>query len=172
MEREWKIAGQIIYASGQKRYFRYSSLDPNTLGASEISKDKDYANFFMKRMGYPTIPGKTFFSPAWAEAINSPRDIDDAYAYARSIGFPVVVKPNSGSQGKGVAFVYTRRDFYNAMRRVFKLDRVALVQRLVLGRDYRIVVLDDKVISAYERIPLSVTGDGIADIRELLDKKQ
>jgi D-alanine-D-alanine ligase-like ATP-grasp enzyme len=172
MEREWNIAGQIIYASGQKRYFRYSSLDLNTLGASEISKDKDYANFFMKRMGYPTIPGKTFFAPAWAEAINSPRGIDAAYAYAQSIGFPVIVKPNSGSQGKGVAFVYTRRDFYSAMRRVFKLDRVALVQQPVSGRDYRIVVLDDKVISAYERIPLSVTGDGTADIRELLDKKQ
>lgn len=172
MEREWNIAGQIIYSSGQKRYFRYSSLDLNTLGASEISKDKDYANFFMKRMGYPTIPGKTFFAPKWAEAIDSPRGIDAAYEYAQSIGFPVIVKPNSGSQGKGVALVHTRRDFYAAMRRIFKLDRVALVQTPVSGRDYRIVVLDDKVISAYERIPLSVVGDGKSTIRALLDKKQ
>lgn len=172
MEREWNIAGQIIYPSGQKRYFRYSSLDLNTLGASEISKDKDYANFFMKRMGYPTIPGQTFFAPKWAEAIQSPRDIDAAYAYAQSIGFPVIVKPNSGSQGKGVALVHTRRDFYSAMRRIFKLDRVALVQTPVAGRDYRIVVLDDKVISAYERIPLSVAGDGTSSIRSLLEQKQ
>lgn len=172
MEREWNIAGQIIYPSGRKRYFRYSSLDLNTLGASEIAKDKDYANFFMKRMGYPTIPGRTFFAPKWAEAIGSPRGIDAAYAYAQSIGFPVIVKPNSGSQGKGVALVHTRRDFYSAMRRVFKLDRVALVQTPVSGRDYRIVVLDDKVISAYERIPLNVIGDGKSSIRALLDKKQ
>ncbi len=172
MEREWNIAGQVIYSSGQKRYFRYSSLDLNTLGASEIAKDKDYANFFMKRMGYPTIPGQTFFAPKWAEAICSSRGIDAAYAYAQSIGFPVIVKPNGGSQGKGVALVHTRREFYSAIRRVFKLDRVALVQIPVSGRDYRIVVLDDKVISAYERIPLSVIGDGRSTIRALLDKKQ
>jgi len=172
MERAWNIAGQIIYPSGQKRYFRYSSLDLNTLGASEISKDKDYANFFMKKMGYRTIPGQTFFSPKWAEAMSSPRGIDAAYRYAKNIGFPVIVKPNSGSQGKGVARVYTRREFYAAIRRIFQLDRVALVQTPVNGRDYRIVVLDDKIISAYERIPLSVVGDGKSSIRRLLEKKQ
>jgi D-alanine-D-alanine ligase-like ATP-grasp enzyme len=172
MERDWKIAGQIIYASGRKRYFRYSSLDLNTLGASEIAKDKDFANYFMKRMGYPTIPGQTFFRPEWADAIGSPRGIDAAYAYAQKIGFPVIVKPNSGSQGKGVALVHTRRDFYSAIRRVFKLDRVALVQRPVKGTDYRIVVLDKKVISAYQRIPLSIIGNGTSSIRQLLDQKQ
>jgi len=103
MEGDWNIAGQILYPSGKKRYFRYSSLDLNTLGASEISKDKDYANFFMQRMGYKIVPGKTFFSPVWAKAIDADRGTDAAYAYAKSIGFPVIVKPNSGSQGKGVA---------------------------------------------------------------------
>lgn len=172
MEGEWNVAGQIVYKSGKKRYFRYSSLDLNTLGASDISKDKDYANFFMKRMGYPTIPGRTFFSREWAATIESPRDIDAAYQYAKEIGFPVIVKPNSGSQGRGVTLVHTRREFYSAMRRVFRLDRVALVQAAVRGLDYRVVVLDDKVISAYRRIPLSVMGDGRSTIRALLAKKQ
>ena len=70
IEPTWKIVGQIIYRSGQKRYFRYSGLDLNPLGASEVAKDKDYANFFMKKMGYPIIPGsKTFYSNEWAKAI-------------------------------------------------------------------------------------------------------
>ncbi len=172
MEPEWNIAGQILYKSGKKRYFRYSSIDLNTLGASEISKDKHYANFFMKRMGYPTIEGQTFFSKSWAAAIDSRRDADAAYAYAQKIGFPVIVKPNSGSQGKGVTLCHTRREFYSALARVFKIDRVALVQRPVEGKDYRIVVLDDKVISAYERIPLNVVGDGRSTIVQLLEKKQ
>ena len=172
IEDKWGVAGQIIYANGQKRYFRGSSLDLNTLGASEISKDKDYSNFFMKKMGYPIIPGKAFFSSHWAEAIGSSRNIHAAYAYAQSIGFPVYVKPNGSSQGRGVALVHTRRDFYSAMRRVFKFDRIALVQTPVQGKDYRIVVLDNKVISAYERIPLNVTGDGKSSIRVLLEKKQ
>ena len=172
VEPRWKIVGQILYQSGVKRYFRYSSLDLNTLGASEISKDKDYANFFMKRMGYPTIKGQTFFSNTFSEALDSSQNTHAAYLYAQKIGFPVIVKPNSGSQGRGVALCHTKTDLYLALQRVFKLDRVALVQVPVHGRDYRIVVLDDKVISAYERIPLSIVGDGRATVKQLLKKKQ
>lgn len=172
MEPEWNIIGQIIFKNGRKRYFRYSSLDLNPLGASEIAKDKDFATFFMRRMGYPTIPGKTFFSREWAEAIGSRRDIDAAYRYALGRGFPAIVKPNSGSQGAGVALVHTKREFYRAMRAVFKRDRVALVQQPVSGKDYRLVVLDDKVISAYERRSLNVVGNGTSTINQLLREKQ
>ncbi len=173
MEPEWDIAGQIIFANGRKRYFRYSSLDLNGLGASDIAKDKDYANFFLARMGYPTIEGKVFFSPDFGRAIGRPKqNIDAAFRYAMTLGMPVVVKPNSGSQGTGVAFVQTKREFYVAMRRVFKTDRVALIQRPVAGKDYRVVVLDDKIISAYERIALSVVGDGRATVDRLLARKQ
>jgi D-alanine-D-alanine ligase-like ATP-grasp enzyme len=49
---------------------------------------------------------------------------------------------------------------------------VLLVQRFYGGRDYRIVVLDDEIISAYERIPLLVSGDGQSSIKELLNQKQ
>ena len=58
------------------------------------------------------------------------------------------------------------------MRAAFKLDRVAIVQRPVCGRDYRLVVLDNEVISTYERIPLSIVGDGKTSIHRLLQMKQ
>jgi D-alanine-D-alanine ligase-like ATP-grasp enzyme len=58
------------------------------------------------------------------------------------------------------------------MRAIFRKDRVALVQQALTGRDYRLVVLDGKVISAYERVPLSVTGDGRAPVLALLARKQ
>lgn len=172
VEPEWKIAGQIVFKNGRKRYFRASTIDLNPVGASDIAKDKDFANFFMKTMGYPTVPGKTFFSDAWCRTIHSRRSIDVAYRYAVKMGLPVIVKPNSGSQGTGVAKVYTKRDFYRAMRFIFARDRVALVQKPVSGKDYRIVVLDNRVISAYERIPLNVVGDGRSTVRQLLTKKQ
>lgn len=174
LEPEWEIAGQITFKSGKKSYFRYNTLDLNPVGASDIAKDKDYANLFMRRLGYPVVPGsKTFFSKEWSQAIGAfRRTIDDAYAYAKRLGFPVVVKPNSGSQGSGVAIVQSRREFYRAMRAAFKFDRVALVQRPVRGQDYRLVVLDDEVISAYERIPLNIVGDGRTSIQRLIQMKQ
>jgi len=172
LEPEWDIAGQITFADGKRSYFRYNTLDLNPVGASDIAKDKDYATFFMRKMGYPTIEGKTFFRKDFAEALGSPRNIDAGYRYARRLRFPVVVKPNSGSHGSGVFVVRGKREFFRAMRFIFRSDRVALVQRVVRGRDYRIVVLGKNVISAYERIPLSVVGDGRSSIKTLLKKKQ
>lgn len=174
MEPEWNVVGQIIFKNGRKRYFRYSSLDLNSLGASEIAKDKDYANFFMKRMGYKIVPlSKTFFRDDWGKAIGQPRrNIDAGYRYAKKIGFPVVVKPNSGSQGSGVALAHNKQAFYRAVRAAFKNDRVVLIQPHVVGKDYRLVVLDKRVISAYERVPSSVVGNGKATVLQLIKLKQ
>lgn len=174
LEPVWGVAGQITFKSGAKSYFRYNTVDLNPIGASDIAKDKDYANLFMARMGYPIVPGsKTFFSDRFAKSIGAQqRKITDAYRYAEKLGFPVVVKPNSGSQGSAVALAHTKTEFYRAMRAVFERDNVALVQKAVSGKDYRIVVLDSKVISAYERIPLSVLGDGRSTIAKLLKIKE
>ncbi len=172
LEPEWNIAGQITFKNGKRSYFRYNTLDLNPVGSSDIAKDKDYAAFFMRRMRYPAIRGMSFFSKEWSEAIGSRRGINAAYRFATKLGFPVVVKPNSGSHGSDVFVVSNKKDFLRAMHQVFKNDKVALVQQFVRGRDYRIVVLDNAVISAYERIPLNVVGDGRANIQQLLARKQ
>lgn len=172
LEPTWNIVGQIAFKNGRKRYFRFSNIDLNTLGSSEIAKDKDFANFFMKKMGYPAIGGKTFFSNELCKEMKSQNDIHAAYKYAQKLIFPVIVKPNSGSQGIGVCKAFNKQEFYRAMRYIFTRDRVALVQKAIEGKDYRIVVLDNKVISAYQRTALNVIGDGKSTVQQLLNKKQ
>jgi D-alanine-D-alanine ligase-like ATP-grasp enzyme len=174
IEPEWGVVGQITFKNGKRSYFRYTTLDLNPMGASAIARDKDYANFFMQSLGYPIVPGsKTFFSTKFGTALGvAKRDIDAAYSYALKLGLPVIVKPNSGSQGSGVALVHSKGDFYKAVRAVFKHDQVVLVQQPVHGKDYRLVVLDKQVISAYERIPLNIIGDGKSTILKLLKQKQ
>lgn len=173
LEPTYGYVGQLIAPDGRKLYFRNTSFDLNGQGASEIARDKGHAAHFMLRMGYPVPEGETFYSDAWCRVIGSDRTIHAAYACARQLGFPVVVKPNSKSHGSGVAKVYTKRQFYTAMRAVFRIsdDRVALVQRFIPGDDYRVVVLDDAAVLAYQRTPLSVIGDGRANIDELLRTK-
>ena len=172
IEPKWGIVAQVTFKSGRRRYFRYNTLDLNLMGASDVARDKGYSYFFMQKMGYPIIPSDTFYSDQWARAIGSDKTIDRAYSFAQKIGFPVIVKPNSGSQGVGVALVYSKAEFYKAMKAIWKTDRVAQVQQYITGSDYRIVVLDDKVISAYQRVPLSVVGDGVSSVREILSLKQ
>ncbi len=172
IEPEWGIVGQITFKNGRKSYFRYNTLDLNPVGASDVAKDKDYASFFMKKMGYPVPNGRAFYSDEWAAAIGSNRTVTAARAYAKKTGYPLIVKPNSGSQGTGVALVHDEKELVRALTYVFKGDRIALVQKPERGHDYRIVVLDTAVISAYERIALNVTGDGRTAIEGLLKKKQ
>lgn len=174
LEPEWNVVGQIKFKNGKKSYFRYNTLDLNPMGASEIAKDKDYSNFFIESLGFPIIPkSKTFYSDKWATAIGAhDRKIENAFEYASEIGFPVIVKPNSGSQGYGVSLVNNKEEFFSALSLIFDKDRIALVQKQVKGKDYRIVVLDDKIISAYQRIPLNIVGNDKNTIKELLVTKQ
>ena len=172
LEPKWGKVGQIRFESGRRRYFRYSTLDLNHMGASDIARDKDYAKFFMKKMGYPIIRGRAFCSEKWAKQIRSKESMDAAYKYAKKLGWPVIVKPNSLSQGRCVFKVQTRREFETAFNVVSKKDSMILVETFVIGHDYRLVVLDNQVISAYERIPLSVVGNGKLSIIRLLKEKQ
>lgn len=172
MEPTWQEVGQIRFKNGRIRYWRNNSLDINTLGAAKVSKDKGYTNFFLKRAGFPTVPGQTFFSNSWAKIIGSKNNLSAAYQYAKRIGFPVIVKPNSGSQGHGVSKVYTKTELYRAMQAIFTYDSVALIQKPVVGKDYRIVIFDNKVITAYQRIPFNIMGNGKSTILQLLKKKK
>jgi len=172
VEPEWGIVSQIIYKNGVVRSVRMYSLDLNHIASADIARDKDYAKFFMKNRGYPVAEGQTFFEDSWARIVKSSRKIPQALKYAEKMSYPVIVKPNSKSQGSGVNLVHNAKELKHALVEIFKNDKVAIVERYLPGRDYRIVVLDGEIISAYERIPLSVTGDGKSSIINLLKQKQ
>ncbi len=172
IEPEWGIAAQIIYKNGVVRSLRMYSLDLNHIASSDVAKDKDYAKFFMRKRGYPVAEGITIFEKNWAKAVKSKRTISYAVKYATKLGFPVIVKPNSKSQGVDVSLAWNKKELALTLRTIFKGDRVALMEKYLPGKDYRIVVLDKEVISAYERIALSVTGNGRSSVLVLLKQKQ
>lgn len=172
LEPRYKYAGQIELPGGRKSYFRGTFFDINPLGAARVASDKAYAAYFLKRMGYHVPRGEAFFTPRWCREMGEDRGPEKAYCYAARLGFPVIVKPNNLSQGAGVFLVKNKKELLRAVSIISKKDKIFLVQERILGRDYRIVVLDNKIISAYERIPLAVTGDGTSTIRRLLLKKQ
>jgi len=172
LEPHYGIVGQIVLPRGRTKYFRNTNFDLNPLGATEVAKDKDYAAYFMRGMDYPVVEGKAFYADALCHAIGSKDNVRAALRYARRLGFPVIVKPNSLSKGVGVTKVMNPKEFRRAARAILKKDNVMLMQRVVKGKDYRIVVLDKNVLSAYERLPLQVVGDGKRSIRALIAQKQ
>lgn len=174
LDPKWKLTGQINFKNGRRSYFLYNALDLNPYGSSLVVKDKDFTNFFLKKMGFKTIPNsKVFFSEAWGRTIGVlDNGLEAAKAFSEKIGFPLVVKPNQGSQGSKVSLVFNKTELKTTLKEILKTERVVLIQSFVSGRDYRVVVLDKKVVAAYERIPLNVYGDEKSSIKKLLEKKQ
>lgn len=172
MEPEYGFVGQITFKNGKRVLFRDRNFNVNPLASSEIARDKGYADFFLKLYGYKTIEGQTFFSAGRNQRIKIKRTIHDGFNYAKTLGLPVILKPNNLSQGTLVTKVHNKREYYEVAKTILKRTPVMLVQKYHAGFDYRIVVLDKEVISAYQRVPLFVIGNGRSTIMNLLLQKQ
>lgn len=172
VEPEYKLVGHITFKNGNKAFFSTTKLNINGFGSAELAKDKAYCSYFLNHFGYRVTEGKTFFNEKLCMKLANPRNIHDGFNYAHAIGFPVIVKPLNLSQGILVTKVYDQREYYEVAERILQSSSVFLVERFYSGNDYRIVVFDDEIIAAYQRIPLSVIGDGRSTILELLHQKQ
>lgn len=151
--------------SGRVCYFHRLRWDLNTLGAAAVTLDKDATAHLLKRFGYTVPTGRGF---SYDGRLREARDIGSAYAYARTLGLPVLLKPNDRSGDQQVFVVYTRTQFYAAAREVFAASKKLLVQRIARGSDCTIVVLDGEVLMASEKTRPYVLGDGRSSIRKLI----
>jgi D-alanine-D-alanine ligase-like ATP-grasp enzyme len=172
LEPEYQFAGELIFVDGRRMVFRNFNI--NSAAASETARDKSYTNYFLRKHGFHVPEGKTFFSPRLN--LNLPpsrrRGVDEACHYAQSLGLPVFIKPNDLSQGEGVAKIYSVDELPPLAHAILARSDVMLLENACSGRDYRVVVLDDQIIAAYERRPLAVTGDGQHSIEQLLHTLQ
>jgi len=83
----------------------------------------------------------------------------------------VVVKPQDGNQGKGVAVNLVSREQIEAAYTIaFQVSDEVLVERYIPGHDYRLLVVGNKLIAAARRDPPLVVGDGVHDIRGLVER--
>jgi cyanophycin synthetase len=128
--------------------------------AAEIASNKELTSKLLRDCGLP-VP----------RAI-SVADEDSAAAAAREIGYPVVVKPLDGSQGRGVGVDLRDeagvRTHYPLALQETHSARV-LVEEFIFGRHYRILVVGGLFVAAAERLPAHVTGDGTHTLRQLVE---
>ena len=83
---------------------------------------------------------------------------------------PVVVKPQDGNQGRGVATnLSTRQQVVAAYAAARKEGESVLVEKFALGHDYRLLVVGDRVVAAARREPASVLGDGVHSVAQLVE---
>ncbi|PZG23266.1 N-acetylglutaminylglutamine synthetase [Micromonospora craterilacus] len=84
----------------------------------------------------------------------------------------LVVKPARGEQGNGITVgVGTTEALAAAVELAARFCPDVLLEELCTGEDLRVVVIDHEVVAAAVRRPASITGDGVHDIAELIERQ-
>ncbi|NME81818.1 bifunctional glutamate--cysteine ligase GshA/glutathione synthetase GshB [Clostridium sp. SM-530-WT-3G] len=98
--------------------------------------------------------------------------MDEAYARAKDYEFkPIVIKPKSTNFGTGISIFSEGTSVENIIKAfeiAFKHDNTVLLEEFIKGKEYRFLVIDNKVAGILHRVPANVKGDGIKTIRELV----
>ena len=101
--------------------------------------------------------------------------LEDAKAYATNfVNKPVVIKPKSTNFGIGISIFKdggSEEDIIKAFEIAFKYDNTVLIEEFIHGKEYRFLVIGDKVVGILHRVPANVIGDGVKSISELVEVK-
>ncbi|WP_438652378.1 bifunctional glutamate--cysteine ligase GshA/glutathione synthetase GshB [Romboutsia sp.] len=90
------------------------------------------------------------------------------------INNPIVIKPKSTNFGTGISIFpqgANEEDVTTAFEIAFKYDSTVLVEEFISGKEYRFLVIGDKVVGILHRVPANAIGDDVKSIRELIEIK-
>lgn len=112
--------------------------------------------------------------------INVPRGItitavDEALEHFDSLkNKNIVVKPKSTNFGKGVIILKPldlSESLKNAVAYALQYDNEVMIEEFIEGKEYRFLVIGDKVAAVLHRVPANVKGDGQSTIEQLVMTK-
>lgn len=90
----------------------------------------------------------------------------------RKIGYPIVLKPLDGNHGKGSSI--NVNDWEAAkigLQHAQNYGSKVIVERYITGYDFRVLVINHKMVAAARRVPAHIVGDGEKNIQQLIDKE-
>jgi cyanophycin synthetase len=148
---------QLGYGKNQVR-FRATMTEKTSSIAVDIASNKEETKRLLQEQAIPVAKGIT---------ISSTDGVDDAI---RKVGFPLVFKPLDGNHGRGISInIKTKEEAVAAYEHAAKISRRVIVERFVTGYDFRVLVIDNKMVAAALRDPANVVGDGHSTIQQLID---
>ena len=97
-------------------------------------------------------------------------DEEDLQETIEDIGYPIVIKPLDGNHGKGASINVTNwDDAVKGLWHAKDYSRRVIVEKFITGFDFRVLVINNEVVAAAQRVPAHVIGNGKNNIKELID---
>ncbi len=116
----------------------------SSLLASALAMDKVKSKELFRLHNVPTPP---------YYAVSADEGLENLEELHGSFGFPAVVKPRGEGSSLGVRRVDDLAGLERALEGAFRYDRVALVERFVVGREVTVALLDGRVLGCLEVEP-------------------
>jgi D-alanine-D-alanine ligase-like ATP-grasp enzyme/acylphosphatase len=164
-ENKLKLRYSLKYKE-KEHHFALSMGDKVTDQAFDICDDKDLTKKYLEKADVPVPKGEKFSSDATDEEI---------LEYANSLGYPLVLKPVSANGGKGVFANIQNEEYLKEaipyVRNELGYEEVIIETHIPGEKEFRVIVLNNRVLGAMHRIPANVVGDGKQTIRELIASK-
>lgn len=150
---------QLGYGKNQVR-FRATMTERTSSIAVDIAGNKDETKRLLEDAAIPVAKGIT---------ASTLEDVRDAI---KRVGFPLVFKPLDGNHGKGATInVKNEEEAIAAFHYAKEYSRRIIVEKFITGHDFRVLVIDHKMVAAALRVPAHVVGDGVSTIQQLIDKE-
>ena len=96
--------------------------------ASALFMNKGAAKYAVKGLGIPVLPWETVREEAWSSSR------EEVFARARSLGYPLIVKPCRLGSSIGIAVAEDAASLARALELAFRLDSLALLEPYLPAR--------------------------------------
>lgn len=149
---------QLGYGVNQKKIQATVTSETSNIGV-EIACDKEDTKFLLEQAEIPVPKG---------EIIRTEEGLKDAVKY---VGYPLVLKPINGNHGRGITTnILNWEDALVGFEAAKNVSKSVIVEKYIVGDDYRLLVINYKLVAAAKRTPAHVVGDGKSTIQELIDE--
>lgn len=105
--------------------------------AAMLETSKSYAKYIMEKYNIPTAKGKTFTNP------------DDARAFVKEIGIPLVAKADGLAAGKGVIICHSENEAFDAIDQILNEKKYGdagskiLIEEFLQGEEASFIAISD-----------------------------
>jgi cyanophycin synthetase len=151
---------QFGYGKYQQRVQAALTTHSSVLGV-ELACDKESTKRMLANAGVPVPRGTMVY------ALNELASAIDLLG-----GYPIVIKPLNGNHGRGITLdVQSWEQAEAAYDHAREISKGVIVEHYYTGQDYRILVVNHKVVAVAQRMPAHVVGNGQDTIAALVEQE-
>ena len=149
------VNGKVI------RFEGLPTVDWRSTDVTHIVSDKERTKQHLKKGGFPIATGNSFTCFEKKKAVQ--------YG-AETLGFPLVIKPRSGSVSRHVTTnISTSKELERAIAYALEYSPTFLIERFIPNSFvYRATVIDFNFVVCVQQVTANVVGDGISNISTLI----